>query len=168
MAARRSIAAGRRTSIISGIIPDDISMNGREKILILILRISAGILLFAFPMMLLPVEWMTATHRWLGLGEFPASPLVDYLTRSISFLYGFHGGLLLIVASDIRRYRGVLVYIVATGIAFGPCIIVIDLHAGLPLYWTLGEGPLIIASAVIIGLLLRAVPRNGIQPSSAA
>jgi hypothetical protein len=112
-------------------------------------------------MILLPVEWMAVTHRWLGLGEFPASPLVDYLTRSISFLYGFHGGLLLLIASDVRRYRGLLVYVIAMGFAFGAAIIPIDLHAGLPLRWTLGEGPLIIITALVIGILLRAVPRNG-------
>lgn len=133
----------------------------QEKILILILRLSAIVLLLAFPMILLPVEWMAATHRWLGLGEFPASPLVDYLTRSISFLYGFHGGLLLLVASDIRRYRGLLVYVIAMGFAFGVAIIPIDLHAGLPLYWVKGEGPLIIITALVMALLLRAVPRNG-------
>ena len=140
-------------------------MSRAERVLIVILRISAAVLLLAFPMMLLPVEWMAITHRWLGLGEFPATPLVDYLTRSISFLYGFHGGLMLVAASDIRRYHGVLVYIAVSGIAFGACIIAIDLHAGLPLYWTLGEGPFIISSAALIGLLLRAVPRNGERPS---
>lgn len=135
-------------------------MSGGEKALVVILRIFAAVLLLAFPMMLLPVPWMAITHRWLGLGEFPATPLVDYLTRSVSFLYGFHGGLLLVTASDIRRYRGVLTYVVASGIAFGACIIAVDLHAGLPLYWTLGEGPLIIISTAVIGLLLRAVPRD--------
>jgi len=132
-----------------------------EKLLILLLRLSAIVMLMAFPMMLLPVEWMATTHRWLGLGDFPASPLVDYLTRSISFLYGFHGGLLLLIASDIRRYRTVLVYAIVMGVAFGVAIIAVDLHAGLPLTWTLGEGPMIIVAAVIMGLLLRAVPRNG-------
>jgi hypothetical protein len=125
-----------------------------------ILRLTAVVLLLAFPMMLLPVEWMAATHRWLGLGQFPASPLVDYLTRSISFLYGFHGGLLLVVARDVRRYRGVVVYVVVMSLAFGASMIVVDLHAGLPLRWVLGEGPPIMVAAVIIGLLLRAVPRS--------
>ena len=132
-----------------------------ESILLVLLRLSAAVMLLAFPMVLLPVEWMAGTHRWLGLGEFPASPLVDYLARSISFLYGFHGGLLLLVARDLRRYRGLLVYIIAMGFAFGACIIAIDLHAGLPLPWTLGEGPLIIVTAAIMALLLRAVPRDG-------
>jgi hypothetical protein len=133
----------------------------QEKILVVVLRLWAVVLLLAFPMMLLPVEWMAATHRRLGLGEFPASPLVDYLTRSISFLYGFHGGLLLVVANDIRRYRGMVLYIVVMGLVFGASMIAVDLHAGVPLRWTFCEGPSIIITSVIVGVLLRAVPRNG-------
>ena len=132
----------------------------KEKILALVLRLNAVVLLLAFPMMLLPVEWMAATHRWLGLGEFPASPLVDYLTRSISFLYGFHGGLLLLVARDLRRYRGVVVYVVVMGVAFGVSMIAVDLHAGVPLRWVLCEGPVVIIMALIVGLLLKAVPKT--------
>ena len=132
----------------------------KEKVLIVSLRLFAVILLLAFPCMLLPVEWMAATYRWLGLGEFPASPLMDYLTRSISFLYGFHGGLLLLAASDVRRYRGIVTYIVVMGFAFGVSLVFIDAHAGLPRYWTLGEGPSVILTAAFVGLLLRAVPRT--------
>ena len=135
-------------------------IGSSEKILALVLRLNAVVLLLAFPMMLLPVEWMAATHRWLGLGEFPASPLVDYLTRSASFLYGFHGGLLLVVANDVRRYRGVIVYVVVMGFAFGASMIGVDLHAGLPLRWALAEGPMVMIVAVITGLLLRRVPRD--------
>lgn len=130
-----------------------------ENLLIFFLRLSGIVMLMAFPMTLLPAEWMAVTHRWLGLGQFPASPLVEYLTRSISLLYGFHGGLLVLTASDIRRYRGILVYLIVMNFIFGAAIIAIDRHAGLPLAWTLGEGPLIILAAVIMGLLLRAVPR---------
>jgi len=133
----------------------------QERALIWLLRLSAVVLLLAFPMMLLPVDWMAATHRWLGLGPFPASPLVDYLTRSISFLYGFHGGLLLLVAGDVRRYRGVLVYVILMGFAFGASIIAVDLHAGLPPRWTFCEGPMVLVLAVIMSILLRAVPRSG-------
>ena len=131
-----------------------------ERMLIVLLRISAVVLLLAFPMMLLPVEWMARTHRWLGLGEFPAAPLTDYLTRSASFFYGFHGGLLLVVSRDIRRYRGILVYVVAMGFAFGVSMIAVDLHAGLPLRWLVFEGPVIVVLSAAIGLLLRRVPRH--------
>ena len=68
----------------------------------------------------------------------------SFLTRSISFLYGFHGSLLLIVANDIRRYRGIVVYLVVMGLASGASMITVDLHAAMPLRWTLGEGPAII------------------------
>jgi len=54
---------------------------------------------------------MAATHRWLGLGEFPKAPVVDYLTRSVAALYGFHRGLLLLVSRDPRRYRRIVSYI---------------------------------------------------------
>ena len=134
--------------------------TSQENTLVVVLRLFGVVLLLAFPMMLLPVEWMAATHRWLGLGEFPASPLVDYLTRSISFLYGFHGGLLLVVANDIRRYRGIVVYVVVMGLAFGASMIAVDLHAAMPLRWIFGEGPAIMITSVIVGLLLRGVPRN--------
>jgi hypothetical protein len=136
-------------------------MSVQEKALIVILRLSGIVLLTAFPMMLLPVDWMAATHRWLGLGEFPASTLVDYLTRSISFLYGFHGGLLLLISVDIRRYRGVLVYMIVMSVAFGASMIAVDLHAGIPLRWTLCEGPPISVLSVVLAWLLRAVPRDG-------
>jgi hypothetical protein len=75
----------------------------QEKILVALLRISGVILVTAFPMMLLPVSWMAATHEWLGLGKFPESLLVDYLTRSIAALYGFHGVLLFVGDDDRRR-----------------------------------------------------------------
>ena len=41
-------------------------MSVQEKALIVILRSCAIVLLTAFPMMLLPVDWMAATHRTCG------------------------------------------------------------------------------------------------------
>ena len=87
--------------------------------------------------------------------------MTDYLTRSISFLYGFHGGLLWLISTDLRRYRGVAVYSVVMGLAFGMAIIPVDIHAGMPLRWVLGEGPLIVVTAAVVGWLLRSVPKRG-------
>jgi hypothetical protein len=39
-------------------------------------------------------------------------------------------------------------------------MVAVDVHAGLPFRWILGEGPLIITAALIVGLLLRAVPKT--------
>jgi hypothetical protein len=134
-------------------------MNARERALILVLRLSGGVVALAFLAVFLPTGWMAGTHRWLGLGEFPASPLVDYLTRSASALYGIHGGLLLVLSRDVRRFAPVVVYVAAAGVAFGAAMIGIDLSAGMPLYWSVGEGPSILALGSITFWLAR-----GIEP----
>ena len=138
-------------------------MNARERALVVLLRVSGGVMLLALFAIVLPTEWMAATHRWLGLGEFPASPLVDYLTRSASALYAIHGGLLVVLSFDVRRFAPVIVYSAATGVAFGVAMIAIDLGAGMPLYWTAAEGP----SIVLVGLATLWLVR-GIRPASPA
>ena len=132
-----------------------------ERLLVFLLRFGGCIMLTAFGAMLLPVEWMAATHRWLGLGDFPASPLVDYLTRSIAALYGFNGGIRLLVSGDVRRYSVVVAYLAVMDIVLGVLLLAIDWHAGLPLYWTLGEGPpLVLMGAVLLHLLRRVSPAS--------
>lgn len=138
----------------------DARAGSAERWLAIMLRIAGGVMLLAFGAVFMPTEWMAASHRWLGLGEFPASPLVEYLTRSASVLYGVHGGLYLVVATDIRRYAGVLAYLAAAAILLGVLMVGIDLHAGMPWYWTLGEGPPVLGFGVLILILLRSVPRS--------
>ena len=127
----------------------------RLRLLSLLLRVSGIVLLFAFPAMFLPVDWMAATHQRLGLGEFPRLPVVEYLTRSIAALYGFHGGLVLLVSRDPRRYRAIVSYLAAMNITFGIIMVAIDLRAGLPTLWTALEGPPIAALGMIMALLNR-------------
>ena len=107
---------------------------------------------------LVPHEWMVAAHRWLGLGELPRAPIVEYLARSASALYGFHGVLLLIVAGDPQRYRPIVRYLAAMNVLLGGMLLAIDLHTGMPAWWTLAEGPVIIALGVLLAWLLRSVP----------
>ena len=135
-------------------------VTASERWLVILLRIAGPIMVLAFGAVFLPTEWMAASHRRLGLGEFPVSPLVDYLTRSISALYAIHGGLYLVIARDVRRYAGVLAYVVATNVAFGVLMVAIDLKAGLPWYWILGEGPPIVAFGAVLAALLRTVPKD--------
>jgi hypothetical protein len=127
----------------------------RQTLLRLLLRFAGIVTVTAFGAIFLPVEWMAATHRWLGLGEFPRAPVVDYLARSIAGLYGFHGVLLLIVASDPVRYRTIISYVAWLNMLFGLSLVAIDIHAGMPAWWTLGEGPPIIAFGVVIAFLNR-------------
>lgn len=130
--------------------------NTAERLLRLLLRLAAGVLLTAFGAMFLPTGWMQSIHESLGLGPFPRSPLVEYLTRSIAALYGFHGVLVLIVASDLQRYRPLARYVGVMNVVFGVAITVIDLLAPMPLAWTLLEGPPIAVFGIVILVLLRA------------
>ena len=133
------------------------------RILSALLRFGGVVVIMAFPTMLLPAEWMAAAHRWLGLGELPRAPVVDYLARSVSALYGFHGVLLLIVARDPQRYRPIVQYLAAMNILLGAMLLAIDLHVGMPAWWTLAEGPGIIALGLMLAWLLRSV-RPSVPP----
>ena len=132
--------------------------NPPERVLIFLLRFGGGLMLLAVLAMFMPVEWMAATHRWLGLGPFPASPLVEYLTRSISALYGIHGGLLLVIARRVRRHRAISFYLATMNIVFGVALVIIDMNAGLPMLWTISEGPPLLAFGLLEIYLLRSVP----------
>ena len=83
-------------------------MFDRTRLLVILLRLGGTVTVLAFLAMFLPVDWMAWTHRWLGLGEFPRSVVVEYLARSIAALYGFHGVLLFIVARDPVRFAPVV------------------------------------------------------------
>jgi hypothetical protein len=132
-------------------------MLSQQRFLVIFLRLFGGVTVLAFLAMLLPVEWMAATHRWLGLGEFPRAPIVDYLARSVSALYGFHGVLVLLVARDPVRYRGVVRYLGWMYILSGVIAIAIDIYAPLPWWWTAVEGPSTLVSGVVILYLMRRV-----------
>jgi hypothetical protein len=121
------------------------------------MRLAGSIMVTAFLAMLLPTEWMAATHRSVGLGEFPRTPVVEYLARSIAALYGFHGVLLLLISRDPVRFRPLVWYIAVMNVVFGACITVIDLEAGMPILWTVLEGPPVMGFGIVVGILTKAV-----------
>jgi hypothetical protein len=129
----------------------------QERILVFLLRFGGGIMLLAWLTIFLPTEWMSATNRWVGLGEFPDGALTQYLTRSLSLLYAMHGGVLIVASIDVRRFAPLIVYLGSVSIAAGAVLLGIDLHAGMPGSWTWTEGPSIILVGAILLLLLRQV-----------
>ncbi len=132
-------------------------MPGPTKLLEILLRIGGATMLLAFPMALLPMATMASAHETLGLGAFPspATPLVEYLARSASLLYGFHGGLLLAVSRDVHRFAPIIRYLGGMNILFGIAVFAIDLAVGLPTLWTWGEGPAVLLTGVFMLLLVR-------------
>jgi hypothetical protein len=125
-------------------------MTKSDKVLVILLRFVGVGSLFALVAVFMPFSWMAATHRWLGLGEMPAGPVVEYLARSLSAFYAVMGALILVVAADLERYRPLVRFL---GVAFALMSVVLlgaDLAAGMPWWWTASEGP----GGVVFGALL--------------
>src|SRR5262249_9775323 len=107
-------------------------MTRADKALVLLLRFLGVTALFAVVTVFMPVSWMAATHRWLGLGEMPTAPVVEYLARSVSACYAVLGALCLVMAADLERYRPLVRFLGAAQAVVGVVAISVDLAAGMP------------------------------------
>ena len=135
-------------------------MTKSDKALVLLLRIVGVPALFALVAVFMPVSWMAATHRWLGLGEMPAAPVVEYLARSLSAFYAIMGALCLVLSTDLERYRPLVRFLgaafaVASGVLTG-----VDWAAGMPWWWSASEGP----GGVVFGALMFFLARPATRP----
>jgi hypothetical protein len=110
----------------------------------------------------MPVSLMKTIHSWLGLGNMPEGVLVPYLARSLSMFYVVHGGVMWICAMNVRRYAPMIRYLAWAGIAFPLLLTYLDIQAGFPWYWTLIEGPGLVALSIAMLVLLRRVPKSGV------
>lgn len=99
----------------------------------------------------MPLSWMDAAHRALGMGPLPEGPVVEYLARSASALYAFLGVLLWALSLDLARYRPLVRLLGFALIALGFALLGIDRAAGLPAFWQAAEGP---ANVVLGGVIL--------------
>jgi hypothetical protein len=121
-----------------------------ERALVIVLRIMAAFELAALGAVFLPTRWMAGIHAGLGLGPFPNAPLTEYLTRSLSALYAFHGAVLLFLSFHVRQHLAVVAFWGRLTLAMGAGMLALDFAVGMPLGWTLAEGP----SVLIVGSLL--------------
>ena len=118
----------------------------KSRTLIILLRVFGVLGCTAVFTIFMPTSWMATTHEWLGLGEFPDTPITQYLARSVSAFYAMFGGLAIIVSMDVKRYGPLIVYLAYATMAFGAVLTGIDAMAGLPT---------IIMGAVILLLVRR-------------
>ena len=121
-----------------------------ERLLVFLLRLAACYLLLALAAVFLPYDWMNALHGALGLGTLPNTPIVQYLTRSVSLLYATVGALYWFVSKDVHRYLPVIRFLGWSKLAFGAVVLVIDPLVGMPLVWTLSEGPVLLVYGVVV------------------
>ncbi len=131
-----------------------------ERLLVWLMRIGALSTLLALPASFLPFAWMDAIHRSVGLGPLPDVPITGYLARSLSWFYAMHGALWLFLSTDVRRYGRLIRFLFGLNIGFGVGLVLLDWRVGMPLPWTLCEGPFIILFSLALLWLLRRVPAD--------
>lgn len=125
--------------------------NLSERLLRWLLAVSGVVMMTAFVAMLMPVGWMAWAERRLGFGGFPGAPLAEYLARLTSGLYGVLGLLLLLCATDVRRYWA-LARVLAVGIAGTSTISLVMAWGKIPAYWLLGD--VISAGGMAVGVFV--------------
>lgn len=111
----------------------------QQHLLSWLLRLVGTIELLAFVAVVMPRSWMEVSHAWLGLGEMTGGAVTMFMIRQASYTYGMHGISLWILASDVQRFRPL---VILNGISFllaAPVFFLIDYTSGLPLWWTLAD-----------------------------
>jgi hypothetical protein len=104
-----------------------------------LLRVAGVVEILAFIAVVMPRSWMETSHTWLGLGEMPGAPVLMFLIRQASYTYGVHGISLLVLASNVERFRPL---IILNGVAFliaGPVFVLIDYTSGMPWWWAVAD-----------------------------
>ena len=129
--------------------------------------VGAGLML-ATVAVFFPVSVMATLHQWLGLGDFPDAPITIYLARSTSLLYAMHGAVMFYVAWHFDRCQLLVPLLGWLHVVLGTCMIGVDLNAGMPLYWIVGEGlPIALTGGAILWLYSRSPSTSNSHSSDA-
>ena len=134
-------------------------MQESEYLLVMFLRVAGAASLCGLIFVPFPYRWMDAVHRWLGMGPLPNAPIVLYLARSTSLFYAIIGALMWLVSFDVHRYHDVVLFVAGTYVFMGVTLTVVDWVDGMPRFWKLGEGPIVVSLGLLmLGLALRLTP----------
>jgi len=103
------------------------------------LRFVALSQMVAFIIVFVPEPWIASVHSWLGLGQMPDAVILRYLLRGAAFSQGAIGVLLWVIASDVVRYRPLVITTAALYLAAASLFYFIDAIAGLPGWWCIWD-----------------------------
>ena len=113
----------------------------RKNLLTWQLRLIGLLEALAFIAVVMPRSWMEVSHVWLGLGRMPEGSVLMFLIRQASYTYGMHGIFLWILATDLKRFRPIILINGFSFLLAGPVFFIIDYTAGMPWWWTAVDGP---------------------------
>ncbi len=69
----------------------------------------------------------------------PSGPIIMFMIRQASYAYGMHGVSLWLLATNVKRYRPLILF---NAVAFSVAAVVfaaIDYSAGMPHWWTVAD-----------------------------
>jgi hypothetical protein len=101
----------------------------------IILRIFALVQMLTFAVVLAPTAWIGSWHAWLGFGAMPNNPVLLYVIRGAAFAQVGVGVLLWVIATDVVRYRPLVITIAAICLFAAPTYYFIDTTTGMPRFW---------------------------------
>ena len=128
-------------------------MKHSRGLLTALLRVTGVAMLGGLVFVFCPFAWMQRIHAGIGMGELEYTPLMSYLTRTLSAMYAVVGAILLFVSLDIRRYLPLIRLLGVIAIAGGIGVTILDAMLRLPAFWTLLEGPLTIGLGIALLVL---------------
>jgi len=111
----------------------------RQRMSAFLLRLAGSVELFAFLAVVMPRSWMEIAHTWLGLGEMPNGAIIMFMIRQASYTYGMHGVSLWVIASNVERFRLLIIFNAISFLIAAPVFFLIDQTSGMPFWWTLGD-----------------------------
>ena len=104
-----------------------------------LLRLAGSVELLAFLAVVMPRSWMEIAHTWLGLGEMPNGAIIMFMIRQASYTYGMHGVSLWVIASNVERFRLLIILNAISFLIAAPVFFLIDQTSGMPFWWSLGD-----------------------------
>jgi hypothetical protein len=108
-----------------------------DRMLIGFLRFVAVLQIATGGVTIVPTAWLAAWHAWVGLGPLPDSAMLQYTVRGGGFVQLCIGALIWVIASDVVRYRPLVILVGAIYASAGPAFWFIDALSGLPTFWCL-------------------------------
>ena len=84
---------------------------------------------------IVPLAWLDGWHVWLGLGAMPQDAVLRYVLRAAGYVQGGIGVLLWIMATDVVRYRPLIVAVGAIYLIGSPVFYFIETQAQMPFFW---------------------------------
>ena len=129
----------------------------RAKVLRTGLAVTGGALCLCGVFMLLPVSWLKAMAGWFIAAEvldpvWPTAALFGYLLRTCLAAYLWIGVVLLVAASDPKKYRRLVDVAVCMLILLAVVCVAGGIASGIPPTYYLGDA----VSSAIVGVLLLA------------